>query len=534
MADRTEHPLDAEDTTSGKAAPVGDPHRSVTTVVLASLPTVLIFAALGGLAFWGHHTKWTIPSFGELTSSAVEDEDDWCEAHKVPESICVDCNLDQYPRPPYYGWDEEYGVFNNPERHPDVAQLNGKPQLPKYDTLAALNVVERQENDPKCPLHLPRIQFASEEAAEKLGVEYEVVSERPMEDLIGSVAEVVYDPTAVARLSSPVGGRVWDVRTTLGAKVSEGDVLALIDSPAIAEAKADYIESVIALKMKTEEYQTLMQISETVSVGRMTLIEARSARDEAKSRMSRFAQLLANLGLDVPEAATELETDDLNKMMRFLGIPEDLVPELDEATSASSLYPLRAPQSGIIVRLDLVNGEVIDTRNTLGVVADRQKMLISMNVPAEQSKYVRAGLPVRFVSDLGQSPVNGTVTWISSSVDDVTRQLEVRATMAMVPDDLRVNTFGTGFIILRKEPNAMVVPRGAVQWEGSCNVVFVRDKNFRKPGEPKVIHVRKVRPGASDDEFVEIIVGVLPGEVVVSRGTGILRGQLLANKLGAG
>jgi cobalt-zinc-cadmium efflux system membrane fusion protein len=64
--------------------------------------------------------------------------------------------------------------------------------------------------------------------------------------------------------------------------------------------------------------------------------------------------------------------------------------------------------------------------------------------------------------------------------------------------------------------------------------VFVRDKNFLHEGAPKVFHVRKVRPGARDDKYTEIIAGVLPGEVVATKGSGTLRGELLKNNLGEG
>ncbi len=43
---------------------------------------------------------------------------------------------------------------------------------------------------------------------------------------------------------------------------------------------------------------------------------------------------------------------------------------------------------------------------------------------------------------------------------------------------LRANTFGLGRIVLRTEPQAIVVPTEAVHSDGDCNIVFVRDKNF--------------------------------------------------------
>ena len=99
---------------------------------------------------------------------------------------------------------------------------------------------------------------------------------------------------------------------------------------------------------------------------------------------------------------------------------------------------------------------------------------------------------------------------------------------------LRANTFGTGRIVLREEPKAIVVPSEAIHWDGSCNVVFVRDKNFFKPGAPKFFHVRKVRLGVKDGDTTEIIAGLLPGEVIASKNSVVLEAQLLKSNLGAG
>jgi cobalt-zinc-cadmium efflux system membrane fusion protein len=43
-----------------------------------------------------------------------------------------------------------------------------------------------------------------------------------------------------------------------------------------------------------------------------------------------------------------------------------------------------------------------------------------------------------------------------------------------------------------------------------------------------------VRIGAKDDKYTEIIAGVLPCEVVTTKGSGVLRAELLKNNLGEG
>ena len=80
----------------------------------------------------------------------------------------------------------------------------------------------------------------------------------------------------------------------------------------------------------------------------------------------------------------------------------------------------------------------------------------------------------------------------------------------------------------------MVVRREAVQSTAGSQFVFVRDKDYLKANRPKVFHVRQVRTGASDDEYVELLAGALPGEIVATSGSPALLAQLLRSSLGEG
>jgi cobalt-zinc-cadmium efflux system membrane fusion protein len=182
----------------------------------------------------------------------------------------------------------------------------------------------------------------------------------------------------------------------------------------------------------------------------------------------------------------------------------------------------------------VVNGEVVDNTKILFVVADPRQVWLTLNVRQEDARYLHVGLPVRFRAEGNAAEVAGQVSWVSTEVDEKTRTVKVRATLPNADGRLRANTFGPGRMILREEKNAVVVPKGAVHWDGSCFIVFVRDKNYLDESAPKVFHVRKVRPGAKDDIYTELLAGVLPGEVVASTGSGILLAELLKGKLGDG
>ncbi len=110
----------------------------------------------------------------------------------------------------------------------------------------------------------------------------------------------------------------------------------------------------------------------------------------------------------------------------------------------------------------------------------------------------------------------------------------MRANLVNEGEGLRNESFGQGHILLRDEPDAIVIPESALQWDGNGHVVFVRDAKYFEKDRPKFFIARSVRPGVKCNGFVEMIAGVLPGEVVATSGSDVLRAQLLRSNLGAG
>ena len=217
------------------------PRRGVLGWLLNSLPTLAVLLALGCLAWFGHHTGWTVPKFAELIGEAKAAEADWCAEHGVPESICVECSPSLLPRGKEHGWCKEHGVAECPLCHPDVAQLQETPKVTADDLALAdraLKADERTENNSKCHLDRRRIQFASHEAAEKAGVDVTTALPTAMTEGITANGEITYDQTRVSRPTSRVMGTVYWVGKSVGDPVKRGETLALINSAEVGRARA--------------------------------------------------------------------------------------------------------------------------------------------------------------------------------------------------------------------------------------------------------------------------------------------------------
>ena len=127
----------------------------------------------------------------------------------------------------------------------------------------------------------------------------------------------------------------------------------------------------------------------------------------------------------------------------------------------------------------------------------------------------------------------GHIAWISHEADEKTRTVKVRVDVDNNAAALVVHSFGCGRVVLRREPKAILVPNDAIQWEGCCNVVFVKDRRSLNPEELQIYHVRQVRLGSRNGKDTEILAGLLPGEHVVTKGSGVLKGELLKSRIGA-
>jgi cobalt-zinc-cadmium efflux system membrane fusion protein len=505
--------------------------------LLGVVPTVVVLGLIGLGGWYGHRCEWKFPKRAALADEAKA-PDDWCAEHSVPHSGCVECKAELLTRPPGFGFCSVHGVQDCPLCHPEVAQLDQPPAVTPADlerAKRALELTVRPENSPKCKLHTRRLQFASAEAADKAGVgarSVDPVKTDHVEEAVSAPGEIGYDQTHVAHLSARAPGSVYRVFKRLGDAVKAGDLVALIESAEVGKAKADVRTALGAADSRS---QTLANLKTAGVVPDARLREAEAALREARIRLSAARQALVNLGMHLTEADVVGVTDEqLEIRMHFLGVPPEVAATLDPKTTTSNLLPVVAPMDGLVTSRDVVAGEVVDPARMLFEIVDTRRLWCTLELPVEDARRVRPGLPVRFKPDGGKEEAVGLVVWRSTQADPRTRTVKVRADLVDASGRFVANTYGTGRVILRDEPSAVVVPNAAVQSDGNCNVVFVRDRDYLKPGAFKVFHVRAVRLGVRGDANTEIVAGLLPGEVIVTVNADVLRSELLRGNMGDG
>jgi cobalt-zinc-cadmium efflux system membrane fusion protein len=505
--------------------------RSLAFRLVAQVPTLLVLAALAAVGVWGMTHDWKLSP----AKDGGDQKSDWCDAHNVPEAICVECNPALMPGREEHGFCRIHGVHECPWCHPEVAQLDAPYSVSEADlsrAKSALAFAPRPANGRNDQLHKRRIQFASEEAYERSRVELAVAFQGRIAETAEVHGEITHDPGRVAHISSRASGSVFRVFKHLGDAVKEDELIALVDAAAVGQAKAEYQQSLALLDVRVH---TRAKMDPSV-VPAPTLLAADSAIREARIKLASARQTLINLGFAMPtDDFKGLSDEQVSDKLHFLGIDSESARGLDIRTTSNNLLPIRASFRGTITSRDIVNGEVVEPTKMLFEVVDNTVVWLNVGVRTEDVARIRVGSTrVVFEPDGHADSVDGVVAWISNEAEHKTRTVRVRVNLDNKSAKLRANTFGHGQVILREEENAVLVPNPAVHAEGGNHYIFVRDAGFNEAGRPKVFHTRTARIGARDDRHTEIIAGVLPGELVATKNSTMLMAELLRGKIGEG
>jgi cobalt-zinc-cadmium efflux system membrane fusion protein len=420
------------------------------------------------------------------------------------------------------------GVRNNWKlsHSPNPAQTESAELAIKVVTDPASNT----SSDSQGSYPIKRIEFPSVTAIAKAGIKTATVEVRPMAQYVTATGMIDYEPSLFAQLSSRASGTVWSVYKEIGDPIRKGDVLALIEAADVGQAKADFLQSLTQVELRTKTLDSMKSVSGAGSVPERSLREAEGALGEARIRLFNDQQRLLNFGLPFRLAEVQKLTEDQRvRYLRLLGLPDKVRDEVDPETLTANLLPITAPFAGQVVMRNAAPGEVLNTTTPrlLFAVADVRRLHIDLDVRQEDMAFVRKGQQVTFQSQIKEEgAATAKVSHISPEVNEKTRTVQVHAEFANSDGKLRPHTFGTGRILIREIPRAISVPNEAVQWDGQSHLVFVRFSEA-------AFQARPVRPGLVADNFTEVD-GVEEGETVVTVGSHALKSELLKERIAAG
>lgn len=322
------------------------------------------------------------------------------------------------------------------------------------------------------------------------------VSGGPVAVTIERPAEVVYDEDALAHVVPRVAGIARTINAAEGDEVAEGEVLAVLESRELADAKAAYLASLERLTLAKENFARAEALIDKRIVSAKAHLEAKTDYAEARINLRNARQKLFALGIG------EARLNEIAKE--------------DEADLTE--YVMRAPLSGTVVARHLTRGESVPTDREAFVIADVSTVWVDISIYAHDLERVEAGQTVTVATESGLE-TEGKIAFVTPNVSEETRTANARVFLANKPMRLRPGMFVTARIAVAEEPADVRVPATALQTHEGRDVVFVKDKEGRlKP--------RPVTLGRRNSDYVEVLAGLRTGDTVVTDGAFVVKSQL--------
>lgn len=187
-----------------------------------------------------------------------------------------------------------------------------------------------------------------------------------------------------------------------------------------------------------------------------------------------------------------------------------------------------APFSGTIGIRQVDVGDYVASGTMIATLQDLSSLYVDFFVPEQSVPKIAVGQPVQvIVSAYPTQTFPGTISAINPKVDNTTRNIQVRATLANPDGKLLPGMFASLQVLLPNPQPRIVVPESAITYTLYGNSIYVvaqkktEDGTVEKDdqGQPILIAERRfIETGERRDGLVVITKGVQNGEKVVTAG----------------
>jgi cobalt-zinc-cadmium efflux system membrane fusion protein len=296
-------------------------------------------------------------------------------------------------------------------------------------------------------------------------------------------AVVEADPARTVKVLPPLAGRIIDLKVQLGSRVSEGQVLAVVDSSDLAQAYSDDAKARSVLKLTKQVLDRLLGLEKTRAV-------AVKDREQAQS--------------DYAQAQAELKRAEAR--LQAIGVAGE------QQEQPSKLLPVKAPISGSVIDLQAGLGAYLnDPTAAIMTVADLETIWVTANVPERDTGLVVKDQSVDVtLTAYPDRVLKGQVLFVSDLLDPDTRRTKVRIAFQNPQLQLKPNMFAsaTFFAPPRSSP---VIPASALVLRDESDQVFVEV-------EPWVFEPRRVETAFQEGGSAVMASGLKGGERIVVKG----------------
>jgi RND family efflux transporter MFP subunit len=322
-----------------------------------------------------------------------------------------------------------------------------------------------------------------------------------------------FKPYQEVDVHAKVAGYVKRIYVDVGARVKEGQLIAVLEIPELGDEVQNAQASVSKSQEEIRRCEAELQRSQ--SAHEVAHLAYSRLSDVSKSRPGLVAQQEIDdaLGRDrVSEAQVATAKAALSSAQQQLLASQ---ADLERVRALFAYAQIKAPFTGVVTKRYADTGSMVQTgisseTQTMPLVTLAQENLLRLVIPVPESAVsrIRLGSPVEVsVSALGRK-FEGKVSRFADQVDLATRTMHTEVDVPNPNGELLPGMYASASLILSDAKNTLAVPVQAITRSESGAVVMLINKQNK-------LEERSVRMGLETPDQVEILSGLQEGDLVV-------------------
>lgn len=353
--------------------------------------------------------------------------------------------------------------------------------------LAAQPVLAASAPAPAAEIVLDATQIHS------LGIATAPLPAKQQGELSGMPAQVVVPGNQLYIVSTPLPATVEQTAVGVGDTVKKGQLLARLQSPALAEAQRSLLQASTQAQLAKENLARDEQLWKDGIIA------------ESRYRASKSQWVAADAALA-----------ERRQMLRLSGMSDAAIAQLQSGSNLGSLLAVASPIDGVVLDKTISAGQRLDAAIPMFKVARLNPLELEIQVPLDSARGVKIGAEVA-VPAYG---AKGKLIAIGGSLSGGNQTILMRALIREGTENLRPGQFVEASIAARANAVAQwEIPNGALARLAGRAMVFVATAKGFRPATVTVLH-----EGAQNS----LITGPLKGdERIAVRGVSALKASVM-------
>jgi membrane fusion protein, heavy metal efflux system len=319
-------------------------------------------------------------------------------------------------------------------------------------------------------------------------IETGTVQTQPVTAMLRVSGRVEADETRIARIGSPVTGRLTELAVYEGQPVKRGQTLATVYSTDLSNAQSAFLKALTQRQLAERAVSRARQLLDAGVIGEAELQRREAELQQVSADLSSSREQLAVLGL-TKEAIDKLQST------RMLNSTTHIVSSID----------------GIVLERKATIGQVVQAVETLFIISDLSTVWLVADVPEQSAGALHIGKSVEAeIPALPGELITGRLSFVSSVVNRETRTVRTRMNLGNPERKFKPAMLATMTLVDGAE-SRRVVPTTAVVRENNNDHVFVQIA-------PNTFVLRRVLLGEEFRDLRVVLEGLPAGEKIVTKG----------------